>query len=103
MLQTVFYEAHLHLVMAQPVRVLHIVDSVAIVVEIVDVRDPVVVVVHVNVIWDSICIRISGLGENDQKQKDTKEKPNPASHLSCRSESSNKSLVVLDSASESRA
>ena len=34
--------------MAQPVRVLHIVDSIAIVVEIVDVRDPVVVVVHVN-------------------------------------------------------
>ena len=37
--------------MAQPVRVLHIVDSIAIVVEIVDVRDPVVVVVHVNCNW----------------------------------------------------
>ena len=39
---------HLHLVVAQPVGVLHVVDSVAVVIKIVHVRDPVVVVVHIN-------------------------------------------------------
>ena len=39
---------HLHLVVAQPIGVLHVIDSVAVVIEIVHVRDPVVVVVHIN-------------------------------------------------------
>ena len=44
----VFHQLHLHLVVAQPVGVLHVVDSVTVVIKIVDVRDPVVVVVLVN-------------------------------------------------------
>ena len=44
---------HLHLIVAEPVGVFIVVDSIPVVIEVVNVRDPIVVVVHIlcNVIW----------------------------------------------------